>query len=101
MFVQISTTTGNKKQAEEIARRLVKAHLAACVQVIGPIESVYRWKGKIESTKEWLCLIKAKGLNFKKIEKEIKRLHSYEVPEIVAIPIIKGSGEYLSWMEGD
>lgn len=73
--------------------------MAACVQIIGPIESVYRWKGKITRTKEYLCLIKAERRYFNRISKEIKKLHAYEVPEIVAVPIIGGSKEYFVWLK--
>lgn len=97
-YIQISTTTAKASDAKSIADHLVKNKLAACVQIIGPIESIYRWKGKIERSKEWLCLIKAKAGSFEKIERAIKKLHPYEVPEIVAAPIVHGSAEYLKWL---
>ena len=97
--MQIFTTTRNKKDAEKIADVLVKNKLAACVQILGPIESIYKWKGKIEKSKEWLCLIKTKSEKYKKIEKTIKSLHSYEVPEIIALPIEKGNVKYFKWVD--
>ena len=97
--IQISTTTETKEQAQKIATYLVEKKLAACVQISGPIESTYRWKDKVETSSEWLCLIKTRENLFEKIEAAIKRLHSYETPEIIAVPIIKGSREYLNWLD--
>jgi periplasmic divalent cation tolerance protein len=96
--IQVLTTTDTKQAAEEIARVLVESRLAACVQIIGPITSIYRWKGKVEQAKEHLCIIKTRAALFRKVEAEIKRLHSYEVPEIIALPISKGSRRYLAWL---
>ena len=100
-FIQISTTTETKEQAQKIAQYLVEQKLAACVQVTGPIESLYRWKGKIETANEWLCLIKTREDLFDKVETAIKKLHSYETPEIIAVPIVKGSKEYLNWIDDE
>jgi len=76
----------------------VKEKLAQCVQILGPIKSTYRWKKKIENAREWLCIIKTHKKNFKKIESKIKELHTYEVPEIIVIPIVEGSIDYLKWL---
>ena len=100
-YIQISTTTETKEQAQKIAQYLVEQKLAACVQVIGSIESTYRWNGKIETTNEWLCLIKTREDLFDKAEIAIKKLHSYETPEIIAVPIMKGSKEYLDWLDDE
>lgn len=100
-FIQISTTTETKKQAQKIARYLVEQKLAACVQISGPIESTYRWKGKVENAQEWLCLIKTRESLFGKVEAAIKKRHPYETPEIIATPIIKGSREYLNWLDNE
>jgi len=97
-FIQITTTTETKEQAQAIAQHLVEAKLAACVQIAGPIESTYRWKGKLETTAEWLCLIKTRDDLYNKVEAAIKSLHSYETPEIVAVPIVQGSKKYLQWL---
>jgi periplasmic divalent cation tolerance protein len=75
--------------------------LAACVQITGPITSIYRWKGKVENVQEWLCMIKTREELFDKVETAIKKLHSYETPEIVAVPIVKGSKEYLTWIDDE
>jgi periplasmic divalent cation tolerance protein len=98
-YIQISTTTETIEQADKIAQHLVETKLAACVQITGPIKSIYRWKGKVETTDEWLCLIKTRAILYNKIEAAIKKLHSYETPEIIAVPIIKGSKEYLNWLD--
>ena len=99
--IQVVTTTDNKEDAEKIATRLVEKKLAACVQIVGPITSFYRWKGNIEKAQEWQCWIKSKEILYKEIEKEIRSVHPYEVPEIVAIPIVAGSRGYLQWLEGE
>ena len=100
-YIQISTTTETKEQAQKIARYLVEQKLAACVQITSPIESIYRWKGKVETTSEWLCLIKTCQSLFDKVEAVIKKLHPYETPEIIAVPIVKGSKEYLAWLNNE
>jgi len=97
-FVLIITTTDKKEDADKIASFLVEKKLAACVQVIGPIESTYRWKGKVEKSREWLCFIKSRENLLSEIEKRLREIHPYEVPEIVALPIIGGYKDYLSWV---
>ena len=98
-YIQVITTTETKEQAQTIAQHLVEAKLAACVQITGPIASTYHWKGKVETASEWHCLIKTREELYGKVETAIKKLHSYETPEIFAVPIIKGSSEYLSWLD--
>ena len=97
-YIQITITTETKEQAENIAQHLVEAKLAACVQIVGPITSIYRWKGKVENAQEWLCLIKTQDYLYNKVEAAIKSHHPYETPEIIAIQIVKGSKEYLQWI---
>ena len=98
-YIQVSTTTETKEEAQKIAQYLVEQGLAACVQITGPMESIYRWKGNVETANEWHCLIKTREDFFDKVEAAIKKLHSYETPEIIAVPIVKGGKEYLSWIE--
>jgi periplasmic divalent cation tolerance protein len=98
-YIQVTTTTKTKKQAEKIAQHLVETKLAACVQITGPITSIYRWKGKVENAQEWLCLIKTRKELFEKVEAAIKKMHSYETPEIIAVPIVMGSKEYMNWID--
>jgi periplasmic divalent cation tolerance protein len=79
---------------------LVRKRLAACVNLLAsPVRSVYRWKGTVESAKEYLLLIKTSRKRFVALESEIRRLHSYDVPEIIALPIVAGSNRYLKWLE--
>jgi uncharacterized protein involved in tolerance to divalent cations len=82
-----------------VARALVEERLAACVQILGPITSTYRWKGAIETSEEWQCWAKTRRDLYEKIEQAIRRLHSYEVPEIIAVPILAGSESYLKWLD--
>ena len=100
-YIQVMTTTETKEQAQTIAQHLVERKLAACVQITGPITSIYRWKGKVENAQEWLCLIKTQDDLYNKVEAAIKSQHPYETPEIIAVTIIKGSKEYLEWIDDE
>ena len=100
-FIQIQTTTPKRSDAIKIAEALAKKRLSACPQIIGPIESVFRWKGKLVREKEWLCLIKTTKKHYKEVEKTIRKIHTYDLPEIVALPIVEGSKEYLNWVNGE
>jgi periplasmic divalent cation tolerance protein len=95
---QVSTTTGTRDVAERIAVELVDLRLAACAQVSGPITSVYRWQGKIESAEEWVCTAKTSRQHVPAIQDVLKRLHPYELPELIATPIVGGSEAYLKWL---
>jgi len=97
-FIQVITTASSRQQAEEIARLLVDQHLAACVQITGPIESVYRWQGRVETSQEWYCVAKTRQSLFRRAARAIADKHSYEVPEIIALPIVAGSAGYLQWL---
>lgn len=98
-FIQVATTVAKKKDAERIATMLVTKRLAACVQIVGPITSVYRWKGKMERTKEWLCIAKTRATLFGAVEKAIREIHPYDIPEILAIPITLGNAAYVRWLD--
>lgn len=98
-FIQVLTTTDTKNLAEQIGRALVERRLAACVQIVGPIESIYRWQGQIETAEEWQCWIKTTRERFAAVEQAIRELHTYSVPEILAIPVVAGSAAYLQWLE--
>jgi periplasmic divalent cation tolerance protein len=95
---QVATTTGTREIAERIAVELVDLRLAACVQVSGPIVSTYRWQGQIENSEEWLCTAKTTREHVAGIQDVLKRLHPYEVPELVATPVVGGSEAYLQWV---
>ena len=97
-YIQVMTTVDRKEEADAIARQLVDEGLAACVQVAGPVESTYRWKGTIETTEEWQCFIKTEQHHWDSLEKRIKEIHPYELPEIISLPIQNGSMEYLDWL---
>ncbi len=94
----VLTTCGDAQQATQIAEALVQEGLAACVNIVTDVRSVYRWQGKVEIDEEVLLVIKsARGL-YRQIEQRIGELHSYELPEIVAVPIVTGSSKYLQWI---
>ena len=99
--IQIVTTTDSEELAGKIAHSLVEQRLAGCVQVLGPITSVYRWRGQIEKAQEWQCLVKTRQGLYEAVEKAIKAIHPYETPEIIALPIESGSLEYLAWLQDE
>ena len=92
----ILSTAANSEEAKKIARHLVRERLAACINIVPKITSIYEWKGEIVEDSEVLLIIKA--ADFAKVEEAIKQLHSYEVPEIISFEIDKGSRDYLEWM---
>ena len=94
----VLTTTGSKEEAQRIGRALVERRLAACVNVVGPIASVYRWRGAVESAEEFLCIIKTTAASVEKVNAAIRELHSYELPECVVLPIEGGNSKYLAWI---
>ena len=98
-FIEVRTTTGTKEDAESIAGSLVEKELAACVQIIGPMTSVYRWKGEVQEEEEYLLLIKTRSSLFPDVRMLIEEQHPYDVPEIISVPITGSSGPYLIWME--
>ena len=100
-FIQVMTTVEHKADAEKIARYLVEKKIAACVQILGPLTSCYRWQGKLESAQEYLCLIKSRQDLFPDLEAAIKDQHPYEVPEILATPISTGGRDYLHWLAAE
>jgi periplasmic divalent cation tolerance protein len=96
----VLVTCANAAEARRIARAIVGARLAACVNILpGAITSIYRWKGKVESARERLLLIKTSRKRLIKLQAAIERLHSYEVPEFIALPIATGSSAYISWLD--
>lgn len=97
--VQVLTAAGSEEEAGRIASVLVEKRLAACVQVVGPIVSRYRWQGAVEEGREWQCLAKTTRAAYGAVEAAIREVHSYEEPEIIATPILAGSPGYLAWIE--
>jgi periplasmic divalent cation tolerance protein len=100
-YIQVVTTTERKEDAERIAGELVEARLVGCVQIAGPITSTYRWRGKIETAQEWQCWAKTRRELWKEVEQAIRRLNPYEVPEILALPVLAGSTDYLAWLDAE
>jgi periplasmic divalent cation tolerance protein len=94
----VLSTAGSEDEARNLARHLVEHHLAACVNIVPQIESIYRWQGKVESSPEWLLLIKTTAERFPAVRDAIRELHSYDLPECVAISIEDGSADYLQWL---
>jgi periplasmic divalent cation tolerance protein len=92
-------TCGSEEEATKIANLLVEEHLAACVNIIPPVRSLYRWEGKIWDEREWILIIKTQKKRFEELEKKVKSLHSYSVPEIIGLPVVEGSASYLKWLE--
>ena len=97
-YVQVLTTAGSEREAEAISAALVERRLAACVHLAGPIRSRYRWRGEVETAEEWQCVVKTTAAALPQVEAAIRELHSYDEPEIVAIPIVAGSAGYLDWI---
>jgi len=96
--IVVLVTCGSEEEALKIANALVEEHLAACVNLVAPIRSIYRWEGKIWDEKEWLLIIKTEKQRFEELEKKVKSLHSYSVPEIISLPVTEGSSAYLNWI---
>ncbi|MFH0913040.1 MAG: divalent-cation tolerance protein CutA [Candidatus Omnitrophota bacterium] len=98
MYVVVFVTASHKKEADNIARALIKTKLAACVNIIESVHSLFWWQGKVDSAKEVLLVIKTRKALMPKLIKKVKSLHSYDVPEIIALPIVAGNKEYLKWL---
>src|SRR6185312_12283048 len=97
--IVVFMTAASGEEASRLAEMLVGAHLAACVQILPEMESVYRWQGKIERQSEILLLAKTTREKFADLEREVRALHSYDTPEIVAVPVVMGSAPYLQWLK--
>ena len=99
--IVVLSTASSAAEAETIARQLVDERLAACVNVVTGVRSFYRWKGKIEDSPEWLLVIKSSRGRFEELRAALEKLHSYDVPEVIALPVVEGTKNYLHWMEGE
>jgi periplasmic divalent cation tolerance protein len=97
--IVVFNTCGSLEEAEQLARRLLEARLAACVNVIMQIRSFYWWQGKIEESGEWLLVIKTSREVFGQVRSVLEAAHSYELPEVLALPVVEGSPNYLAWMD--
>lgn len=96
--VVVYVTTAKAEEGEAIARALIEKRLAACVNMISSIRSFYRWEGKVQDDPEFLLVIKSSRDLFRAVRQEVERLHSYHVPEVVCVPIVEGSENYLTWL---
>src|SRR6266566_4195521 len=97
--IVVFSTCGSAEESARLARTLIEEHLAACVNVISPVRSFYRWKDVIEDATEWLLIIKTSRDLFDRVRASLESAHSYELPEVLALPIVAGSPNYLSWID--
>jgi periplasmic divalent cation tolerance protein len=98
-FEIVVSTCADREQAERIAHSLIELHLAACVNILPGVQSIYRWQGGVESSAEVLLLIKTKSELRDEVKAAVSRLHSYEIPELLVLPVADGSEAYLAWLE--
>ncbi len=98
MYMVILITVGARHEGLKIARTLVEERLAACVNIVGGIDSVYRWEGKVEEGREWLLIAKTEERLFGRVTARVRELHSYEVPEVIALRVEGGNQSYLDWI---
>ncbi|PCG87763.1 divalent-cation tolerance protein CutA [Streptomyces sp. WZ.A104] len=100
-WLTVLTTTDSEDKARQLARSAVEARLAACAQISAPVTSVYRWQHAIESTEEWQVFLKTTAERYDELEALIEREHDYDTPEIIALPVIRGSARYLGWVTAE
>ena len=98
--IVVLVTAPSEDEGRRIGRVLVDERLAACVNVVGPIHSIYRWEGAVEDAQEWLLVVKARAADFPSLEARVRALHPYEVPEVLALPVYRGAVAYLAWLDG-
>ena len=99
--IVVFSTCGSAEEAERLARQLVEARLAACVNIITQLQSYYRWKGKVETSAEYLLIIKSSRDLFDQLRLKLESAHSYELPEVLAMPIVAGSPNFLAWLDAE
>lgn len=98
--IVVFITAGSEQEAQRIAELLVRERKAACVNIVPGVDSLFEWKGKLESARESLLIVKTRASLFLELVAAVKKVHSYEVPEIIALPIVGGNEDYLQWMDG-
>ena len=98
-YIIVIVTTANKQEAENISQHLLRERLIACANIKGPVSSLFHWADKLEKAEEYLVFMKTRKDLFEKLTETVKKLHSYEVPEIIALPIVDGSEAYLTWLD--
>src|ERR1043166_824072 len=99
-FIIVLVTVGSADEGERLAEAVVGEQLAACVNVVGPVRSIYRWEGRVQRDEERLLIIKTRNALFDALTASLRELHSYQTPEIIALPIVAGSDRYLDWLAG-
>jgi periplasmic divalent cation tolerance protein len=99
--IVVLSTCGSPEEADRLARSLVEQRLAACVNVIPGINSHYWWQGRLETAQECLLLIKSSRENFDQLRSAVEQVHSYEIPEVIALPVVDGALNYLNWIDGN
>ncbi|HWE53137.1 MAG TPA: divalent-cation tolerance protein CutA [Bryobacteraceae bacterium] len=99
--IVVFSTCGSEIEAERLARLLVEERLAACVNIVAPVRSFYRWKGVVENANEWMLIIKTSRDLFERLRLSLESAHSYELPEVLAVPVIEGSPNYMSWLQSE
>ena len=99
--IVVLSTCGSEEEAERIARHLIDARLAACVNLIPRVRSFYRWQGNVQSAVEWLLIIKSSRECFPPLRTLLETAHSYELPEVLALPVVDGSPNYLAWLDAE
>ncbi len=99
--IVVLITAPNEEDAAKIAHELVASRLAACVNIVRHVRSIYRWQGRVEDEQEVLMVAKTQQANFPELEQKVREMHSYTVPEIIALPIVRGFSEYLDWIAGE
>ncbi len=97
-FITILVTTASEEEAERIAEELLAAKLIACANIVGGVRSLFSWAGAVQKEQEILIIMKSRQVLFEEIEQKVRQIHSYDVPEILALPILTGSGPYLQWL---
>ena len=97
-FIEIHITTATEEEAIRLGEALVEAKLAACAQISGPIRSIYVWEGKKESALEWVCCLKSQESLFRELVEAVRKNHSYQCPQIIAVPILNANDDYQQWM---
>jgi len=97
-FVVVLVTAGSADEAARVGRTLVDERLVACANVVGPIRSIYRWEGAVDEAAEHLLVMKARAADVAAIDARVRALHSYDVPEVLALPVVGGSAAYLAWV---
>ena len=99
--IVVMNTCSSAEEAQRLAREMVEQRAAACVNIVAPVRSIYRWKGRIEDAEEWLLIVKTTRSSFDRLRTILEAAHSYELPEVLAIPVIAGSPNYMAWLEGE